>query len=94
VRPFGGEPAGDGTWPGVVVVHDVAGVTRVTRRLTEWLADVGYLAAAPDLFSHGRPLCCLIAVMCEFARGAGRMFDELEATRDHLAGRVGVLGFL
>jgi carboxymethylenebutenolidase len=92
-------PTGDGPWPGVVVVHDAAGITRDTRRQTEWLAEVGYLAVAPDLFSHGRPLRCLVAVMREFTRGAGRVFDELEATRDHLAeradctGRVGVLGF-
>ncbi len=92
-------PAGAGPWPGVVVVHDAAGVTRDTRRQADWLAASGYLAAAPDLFSHGRPLRCLVTVMREFTRGAGRCFDELDATRNWLAdrpdctGAVGVLGF-
>ena len=92
-------PTGDGPWPAVVVVHDAAGVTRDTRRQTEWLAEAGYLAVAPDLFSHGRPLRCLITVMREFTRGDGRSFDELETTRGWLTerpdctGRVGVLGF-
>lgn len=85
-------PTGEGPWPEVVVVHDAGGVTRDTRRQTEWLADSGYLAAAPDLFSHGRPLRCLVAVMREFTRGAGTSFDELEATRGWLNDRPDCTG--
>ncbi len=94
------EPSAGSAWPGVVVVHDALGMTEDLRQQTRWLAEAGYLAAAPDLFhgdSRGR---CLFAVMRDLSRGSGgRSFEELTAVRHWLArhrrctGKVAALGF-
>jgi carboxymethylenebutenolidase len=91
-------PLDDGPWPGVVVVHEVFGLTDDTRQQADRLAAAGYLAVAPNLFSAGG-LQCLRATFGSLSRGQGPAFDDLEATRSWLAGRpdctgrIGVLGF-
>ena len=92
-------PEADPPWPGVVVVHDALGMTSDLRRQCGWLADHGFLAAAPDLLHWGGRLRCVVAAMRSLTAREGRGFDELEATRAWLAaredctGRVGVIGF-
>jgi carboxymethylenebutenolidase len=92
-------PAGPGPWPGVVVLHDLVGMSRDLRRHADWLADAGYLAVAPDLFRGRRGPVCMIRMIRETVRRQGPTFADIEAVRAWLAdradctGRVGAIGF-
>jgi carboxymethylenebutenolidase len=92
-------PGGDGPWPGVVVLHDLVGMSRDLRNQADWLAENGYLAVAPDLFRGNRRPICMIRLIRETWRGEGPTFADIEATgrwlsgRPDCTGRVGVIGF-
>jgi carboxymethylenebutenolidase len=93
------EPTGSGPWPGVVVLHDLAGMSQDLRNQADWLAGAGYLAVAPDLFRGNRRPTCMIRMIRETWRRDGPTFEDIGATRRWLAerpdstGRIGVIGF-
>lgn len=92
-------PDGDGPWPGVIVVQDVLGVTADLRRITDRVAREGYLALAPDLYWRRPKVKCLISTIRSHFSGSGAAYDDLIASRNHLAtndrctGKVGLIGF-
>jgi carboxymethylenebutenolidase len=92
-------PGNEGPWPGVVVIHEIIGLNDDIRRQCDRLAQAGYLAVAPDLYTAGGALRCLRATIRSVLAGQGPAFDDIEAVRGWLAaredctGRVGVLGF-
>jgi carboxymethylenebutenolidase len=92
-------PVGEGPWPGVVVVHEIFGLTDDARQQADRLAAAGYLAVVPDLYTAGGPLRCVRGTIASLTRAEGPAFGDLEAARSWLAarpdctGRVGVIGF-
>ena len=92
-------PVGTGPWPGVVVLHEVLGLTVDTRQQADRLAAAGYLAVAPDLYTAGGVARCLRSTFRALTSGEGDTFGDIEAARAWLAdrddctGRIGVLGF-
>jgi len=92
-------PEGSGPWPGVVLVHEAYGVTDVMRRQVVRMAEAGYLALMPDLFSQGGARRCLGATFRALRSGEGRAFVDIETARGQLAARsdstgvTGVIGF-
>ena len=93
------KPNGKGPWPGVIVLHDIFGLTDVTRGHADWLADEGYLTLALDLFSWGGRIRCIRALMSDMSARKGASFDDVDAARQWLegqqncTGKTGVIGF-
>jgi carboxymethylenebutenolidase len=99
LRGYLAVPDGQGPWPGVVVVHDVLGMTADLRRITDRLATNGYLALAPALYGRRPKIRCMINTIRAHFAGDGAAYDDLVAARDHLlanewcTGKVGLVGF-
>jgi carboxymethylenebutenolidase len=98
-RAYLARPAGDGPWPGVLVIHDVFGLNSDLRRQCEWLATSGYLAFAPDLYSQGSKVSCLRSIFLDLKARRGKTFENIDAARtallanDDCTGHVGVIGY-
>lgn len=89
----------DGRAPGVVVVHEIFGVTDDIRRIADEFAARGYHAIAPDLLAEGGRVRCLVSVMRSLQKEQGPAFAQISAARAWLTarpdstGRVGIAGF-
>jgi carboxymethylenebutenolidase len=86
-------------FPGVVVVHDIFGLTADLRRQADRLAAGGYIALAPD-FWHGKHwIRCIQPAFRQVMSGSGPVFEEIDAAAAWLAaleacsGKIGVIGF-
>ena len=99
LRGYLATPDTPGPWPGVVVLHEIFGLTDDIRRQADRFAERGYLALAPDLYAWGAKPRCLVATLRSLATGAGRALADIQgarrflAERDDCTGSVGVVGF-
>ncbi len=87
-------PAGEGPWPGVLVLHEIMGLNEDMDRIAGRFARAGYAALAPNFFGEGlRPFCILRAIAelrgPEAAKPGGP-FEILSAAQSCLATQVGV----
>jgi len=92
-------PSSPNPVPGVVVLHDIYGMSQDHRNQSDWLAEAGFLAVSPDLYYKGGLLFCLRSVIRDLMAHGGPAFDDVEAARTWLLaqpncnGRAGVIGF-
>ena len=92
-------PSNPGSVPGVVVLHDIGGMSADHRNQANWLAEAGFLALSIDLYYKGGLLLCLRQVIRDLIARKGPAFDDVEASRAWLLaqpssnGKVGVIGF-
>jgi carboxymethylenebutenolidase len=92
-------PAGQGPWPGVVVIHDAFGYGPDKQAINDNIAAAGYVALTPNLYARGGRVRCVPRVFRELLTKRGRALDDILAARDHLlndpacTGRVGIAGF-
>lgn len=97
--PVGTPP--EGGWPGVVVLHEIFGLTPEVRDVGKEFAARGWVAAVPDYFSAGTKLGCLVRAVAEvMSHKPGRVSDDLAAVAGWLgersdvdARRLGAIGF-
>src|SRR5437868_3982387 len=75
-------PVGTGPWPGVVVVHDIFGLSDIAREHADRLAAAGYLALVPDLFTRGGMLRCVRATFARMMRGSGTALQQRGIAHD------------
>jgi carboxymethylenebutenolidase len=93
------EPDTAGPSPGVVVLHESFGLNDDIRAWADRFAAEGYVALAPDLFSWGAKVRCIVAAFRSIRSGKGRALDDIAAARTYLAarddcgGQIGVIGF-
>jgi carboxymethylenebutenolidase len=90
---------GSGPWPAVVMVHEVFGTDENMRAQLLRLAEAGYVAIMPDLYSRGGMRKCLTATFKSLASGKGQAFEDIETAkrfvqaRPDVTDKVGVIGF-
>ena len=95
-------PAGTGPYPGVVVIHEVFGLTTWVREVARKIADRGYVALAPDL--HHREGPGDEDDVAAIVRAAGgnpdaRTIGDVEGamahlrTLDYCTGKIGAIGY-
>src|SRR3974390_3922931 len=57
--------------PGVVVLHDVGGMSQDHRKQADWLAEAGFLSLAVDLYYLGGLLRCIRSIIRDLTAPPG-----------------------
>jgi carboxymethylenebutenolidase len=103
IKGYLARPAGGGSHPGIVVIHEAFGLVEHICDLARRFANIGYNALAPDLYTRaGAPsdpndFATVLPVM--FGLPDRQAVQDLEAAAAHLralpgaTGKVGVIGF-
>lgn len=100
------EPNGEGPYPAVVVIQEAFGVDEYVRSVCDRLADVGYVAVAPELFhrdgvhlelsktDYGKMMPHLVALTTgTLEEDVGTAVAALRARPDVDPRRLAIMGF-
>jgi carboxymethylenebutenolidase len=99
---FAALPDGDGTHPGVVVIHEAYGLNENIKDITRRFAESGYAALAVDLFAGRNRTLCMARYMTGMLIGSVERagIGDLKAALTYLAAmpevdpqRIGAIGF-
>lgn len=87
-------PAGAGSFPAVVVIHEILGLNENIKGITNRFASAGYVALAVDLFTRLHPprfICIARYMMDQLARPLNNpRTHDLQAALTFLADQAGV----
>lgn len=70
-------PAGAGPFPGIVIIHEIFGLTENIKDIAQRFANVGYVALAVDLFTGRNRTVCMFRFMGQM------LFTPLNNTSVH-----------
>jgi len=96
------KPDGDGSFPGVIVIHEIYGLNDNIRDISRQFAEQGYVALGVDLFSNRNRMVCMMQVMHGMLIRPlnNSMLDDLKSAvavlqkqPDVDANRIGAVGF-
>jgi carboxymethylenebutenolidase len=94
---FVARPVGAAPWPGVVVVHEVFGLTPHIMRVVQRLAHEGFATCAPDYYFRSGGPGADRSLALAAAVTPGQLRDDFRASVETLraigAGPVGITGF-
>jgi carboxymethylenebutenolidase len=65
VEGYLARPAGDGPFPGIVVIHEIFGLNENIKDIARRFAGEGYVALAVDLFGKGNRAVCMFRLMSQ-----------------------------
>lgn len=85
-------PDGEGTFPAVVIIHEIFGLNDNMRDIARRFADAGYVALAVDLFAGRNRLICMFRFFGQLQTKPlhNSSIDDLKASLTYLAGQQGV----
>jgi carboxymethylenebutenolidase len=95
-------PNGSGPCPGVIVIHEIFGLNKNIREITDRFGKEGYVALAVDLFSTANRVICMMRIMHGMLISPIKngVVGDLQVAIDYLKtqssvdpNRIGVMGF-
>ena len=99
---FFARPEGEGPFPGLVIIHEIFGLTENIKHWAQRFAEVGYAALAVDLFAGRNRTVCMFSMMSGLLLNSldHRGIQDLKATLTFLEAqpvvdheRVGAVGY-
>ena len=103
VNAYLARPSGNGTHPGMIVIHEAGGLNDHIRDVCNRFASIGYVALGVDLYTRegGPPTAGDMPAILErlFSMSDGTILGDLEGAADYMrsredvSGKLGCIGF-